>query len=180
MSFSLNIARSASLALVLALGGGVLTGCSDDAVQAQALAPVEIDRATSCELDGMLLIDYAGPKAQIHYAGQEKPSFFCDTVELFNTLLAGEQVRAVRMVYVQDMGKADWEHPEGHWIDAKTAIYVVGSKRHASMGTTIASFAQKADAEKFAGEYGGTVYPYDGIKLDMVDLTGGALHDTRM
>lgn len=133
MSFSLNIARSASLALVLALGGGVLTGCSDEAVQAQALAPVEIDRATSCELDGMLLIDYAGPKAQIHYAGQEKPSFFCDTVELFNTLLAGEQVRAVRMVYVQDMGKADWEHPEGHWIDAKTAIYVVGSKRHGSM-----------------------------------------------
>ncbi len=180
MSFSLNIVRSASLALVLALGGGVLTGCSDEAVQAQALAPVEIDRATSCELDGMLLIDYAGPKAQIHYAGQEKPSFFCDTVELFNTLLAGEQVRAVRMVYVQDMGKADWEHPEGHWIDAKTAIYVVGSKRHGSMGTTIASFAQKADAEKFAGEYGGTVYPYDGIKLDMVDLTGGALHDTRM
>ena len=33
MSFSLNIVRSASLALVLALGGGVLTGCSDDAVQ---------------------------------------------------------------------------------------------------------------------------------------------------
>ena len=66
MSFSLNIARSASLALVLALGGGVLTGCSDEAVQAQTLAPVEIDRATSCELDGMLLIDYAGPKAQIH------------------------------------------------------------------------------------------------------------------
>lgn len=180
MSFSLHIARSTSLALALAFGAGVLTACSDDAAQAQSLAPVEIDRGTSCELDGMLLIDYAGPKAQIHYAGQEQPSFFCDTVELFNTLLAGEQVRPVRMVYVQDMGQADWEHPEGHWIDAKTAVYVVGSKRHGSMGTTIASFAQQADAEKFAGEYGGTVYPYDGIKLDMVDLTGGALHDTRM
>jgi len=180
MNFSLYPLRRVSwlVALILAVGG--LNACSDEAAKAQSFAPVEIDRATSCELDGMLLIDYPGPKAQVHYAGQDRPVFFCDTVELFNTLLAGEQVRPVRMVYVQDMGQADWEHPEGHWIDAKTATYVVGSKRHGSMGTTIASFSQKADAEKFVTEYGGTVYPYDGIKLDMVDLTGGALHDTRM
>lgn len=158
----------------------LLAGCSDKASEQQALAPVEIDRATSCELDGMLLSEYGGPKAQIHYAGQDKPAFFCDTVELFNTLLAGEQVRPIRAVYVQDMGQAEWEHPQGHWIDAKTAIYVVGGKRHGSMGPTIASFAQEADATKFAQEYGGKVLRFADIKLDMVDLSGGALHDTRM
>ena len=158
----------------------LLAGCGDKAAEQQSLAPVEIDRSTSCELDGMLLADYPGPKAQIHYAGQEKPSFFCDTIELFNTLLAGEQVRAVRAVYVQDMGKADWNEPKGHWIDAKTAVYVLGSKRHGSMGPTIASFAQEADAAKFAGEHGGKVLRFADIKLDMVDLSGGALHDTRM
>ena len=159
---------------------GLLSGCSEQAAQQRSLAPVEIDRSTSCELDGMLLADYPGPKAQIHFAGQDKPSFFCDTVELFSTLLAGEQVRAVQAVYVQDMGKADWNEPKGHWIDAKTAVYVLGSKRHGSMGPTIASFAQEADAAKFAGEHGGKVLRFADIKLDMVDLSGGALHDTRM
>ncbi|MCZ2405238.1 MAG: nitrous oxide reductase accessory protein NosL [Burkholderiales bacterium] len=159
---------------------GLLAACGDKPGAAQSLAPVEIDRGTSCELDGMLLADYPGPKAQIHYAGQDRPAFFCDTVELFNTLLAGEQVRAVRAVYVQDMGQAQWEEPQGHWIDAKTAVYVLGSKRHGSMGPTIASFAQEADATKFAAEYGGKVLRFADIKLDMVDLSGGALHDTRM
>ncbi len=169
------------LAAITALGAlGGLVGCGERGGSAQTLAPVEIDRSTSCELDGMLLSDYPGPKAQVHYAGQAAPSFFCDTVELFNTLLAGEQVRAIKAVYVQDMGQAQWEQPVGHWIDAKTAIYVLGSKRHGSMGPTIASFAQEADAVKFAAEYGGKVLRFADIKADMVDLSGGALHDTRM
>jgi copper chaperone NosL len=169
----------AALGGISALGGVV--GCSDQNGTAQAsLAPVEIDRSTSCELDGMLLSDYPGPKAQVHYAGQAQPVFFCDTVELFNTLLAGEQVRAAKAVYVQDMGKADWNQPTGHWIDAKVGIYVLGSKRHGSMGPTIGSFAQQADADKFAAEYGGKVLHFGDITADMVDLTGAALHDTRM
>jgi len=169
------------LAVLAALGSlGGLAGCGERSGGSQALAPVEIDRATSCELDGMLLADYPGPKAQVHYVGQEKPSFFCDTVELFSTLLAGEQVRAVKAAYVQDMGQTDWERPSGHWIDAKTAVYVLGSKRHGSMGPTIASFAQEADAARFAAEYGGKVLRFADIKPDMVDLSGGALHDTRM
>jgi copper chaperone NosL len=169
------------LVALAAIGSlGLLAGCGERASEAQALAPVEIDRSTSCELDGMLLSDYPGPKAQVHYVGQDKPSFFCDTVELFSILLAGEQVRAARAVYVQDMGKADWDAPQGHWVDAKAAFFVLGSKRHGSMGPTIGSFAQEADAARFAAEYGGKVLRFGDIKADMVDLTGGALHDTRM
>ncbi|GDY35718.1 nitrous oxide reductase accessory protein NosL [Acidovorax sp. NB1] len=168
----------AALASLGALTG--IAGCSQADTGAQSLAPVEIDRTTSCELDGMLLADYPGPKAQVHFTGQSKPSFFCDTVELFSTLLAGEQVRAAQAVYVQDMGKADWNAPQGHWIDGKTALYVVGGKRHGSMGPTIGSFAQEADAQKFAAEYGGKVLRFAEIRPAMVDLSGGALHDTRM
>lgn len=172
--------RRAIGTLGLAALSTLLPACGDEAGQAQSIAPVEIDRSTSCELDGMLLADYPGPKAQIHYAGQDKPSFFCDTMELFNTVLAGEQVRAIRAIYVQDMGQADWNAPQGHWIDAKTATYVLGSKRHGSMGPTLASFAQPADATKFVGEYGGKALAYADIQREMVDLSGGALHDTRM
>jgi len=168
--------RTLALGALLGLG---LSAC-DKPPETVALAPVEIDRSTTCELDGMLLSDYPGPKAQVFYVGQDKPVFFCDTIELFSTLLAGEQVRVAKAVYVQDMGQTSWDHPEGHWIDGKTAVYVLGSKRHGSMGPTVASFAQPADAEKFAAEYGGKVLRFADIKPDMVDLSGGAVHDTKM
>ncbi|MBO9679345.1 MAG: nitrous oxide reductase accessory protein NosL [Acidovorax sp.] len=171
-----------ALAAPLGMGLAGLAGCSDrtGTDSAHAAAPTDFDRATSCELDGMLLADYPGPKAQIHYTGQSRPVFFCDTVELFNTLLAGEQVRAVAAVYVQDMGQADWEAPRGHWIDARSAVYVSGSRRHGSMGPTLASFASPEAATRFTTEHGGRVLRFAEITPEMTDLSGGALHDTRM
>ena len=108
-------------AAALAASALTLTACGDDSKSAQALGPVEIDRSTSCSLDGMLLADYPGPKAQVLYADQPKPAFFCDTMELINQLHAGEQVRAVKGAYVQDMGKADWNQPQGNWWSAASA-----------------------------------------------------------
>ena len=142
--------------------------------------PREITGGTSCALDGMLLADYPGPKGQIHYAGQSDPDFFCDLVELFNVYLQPEQVRQVRALFVQDMGQADWDEPRGHWIDARTAFLVVGSRRHGSMGPTIASFAAEADARAFVAGYGGDVVRFDGVTPDKVRLDGGALHDGLM
>jgi len=56
----------------------------------------------------------------------------------------------------------------------------LGGKRHGSMGPTIASFAQESDAKKFAGQWGGKVLRYAEVKPEMVDLSGGALHDSKM
>jgi copper chaperone NosL len=156
-----------------------LLGCGN-AESNTVLAPVEIDPATTCDLDGMLLADYPGPKAQIHYVGTAAPVFFCDTVEMFAALLRPEQVRAVRGAFVQDMGRADWNQPRGHWFDAKAGFYVTGSKRHGSMGPTIASFAAEPDARKFVAEFGGKVLRYAEVKPGMADLGGGAVHDTKM
>ena len=58
-----------------------------------AVAPLDFDRGTSCALDGMLLADYPGPKAQIFYAGQNTPDYFCDTVEMFHIYLTPEQIK---------------------------------------------------------------------------------------
>jgi copper chaperone NosL len=168
--------------LLLAAGAApliALLGCSQEQSVA-TLAPVEIGPATTCDLDGMLLADYAGPKAQIHYAGAAVPVFCCDTVEMFATLLRPEQVKPVRAVFVQDMGRADWDKPRGHWFDARTGLYVVGSKRRGSMGPTIASFVQEADARKFATEYGGRVLRFAEVKPEMADLGGGSVQDGRM
>lgn len=166
------------LLVAAALAAG-LAACGEPAGTSSPVA-VEIDHSTSCALDGMLLADYGGPKAQVHYAGQAEPDFFCDTVEMFHIVLSPEQVRAVRALFVQDMGKADWTEPRGHWIDAKGAYYVLGSDKHGSMGPTIASFGAAGDAERFAGEHGGKVLRFADITPDMVVLDGGTLHDSRM
>lgn len=166
--------------LGLASLGLLLSACGQTGGGDGPPKPVAIGPGTTCELDGMTLADYGGPKAQIHYAGTAAPIFLCDTVEMFNMLLRPEQVRKVVAVYVQDMGAADWDRPVGHWIDATAAWYVHGSKRLGSMGPTIASFAQEADALKHVTEYGGKLMRHGDITVQMVDLGGGADFEARM
>lgn len=157
------------IALLAALGA-----CSNAVQKVIAQEPAD---DTACSLDGMMLKDFAGPKAQVHYT-EGKPDFFCDLPELFGVLLAPEHKRAVAGVFVQDMGKSDWEHPRGNWIDAKSAIYVVGSRKHGSMGPTFGSFSNVQDAEAFVTKEGGKVLRFDQITIDMVGMTGmNNMHD---
>lgn len=162
----------------LAAAGGLLFGCGGKG--GRIVVPSEIDGGTACALDGMLLDGYPGPKGQIWYADDPQPLFFCDNIELFSALLVPEQVRRIDGAWVQDMGLADWDAPVGHWINARSGWYVVGSRRHGAMGPTFASFLQQADAQRFAAAYGGRVLPFAEITAEMVDLRGGALHDTQM
>ncbi len=141
--------------------------------------PQEIAAGTACTLDGMLLGDYPGPKAQIHYT-EGSPEFFCDTVEMFSILLRPESQRHIRAVYTQDMGQTDWKQPRDHWIDARTAHYVQGSALKGSMGPTFAAFARREDAEAFARKHGGKVLRFDEVTPEMADLRGGAAHDEHM
>ncbi len=144
-----------------------------------SIAPQEITAGTSCSLDGMILADFPGPKAQIHYANGE-PDYFCDTMEMFSIYLQPEQKKRVTGIFTQDMGKSDWDVPKGNWIDAKQAFYVLGGKKLGSMGPTLAAFLLKQDADKFAKEFGGKVVSFDQVTPDMVDLMGGAVHDEHM
>lgn len=164
------------IAFVLALGVA-LAACTRD--EPAPAPPQEITAGTACALDGMLLADYPGPKAQIHYR-DGAPEFYCDTVEMFAMVLNPESARRVRAVYTQDMGKADWREPRGNWIDARSAWYVAGSGVKGSMGPTFASFARKEDAEAFAARHGGKVLAFDDVTPEMADLRGGAEHDHRM
>lgn len=154
----------------------LLSACAKPPEQ---IAAIEPGKSASCALDGMLLMDYPGPKGQIQYDKGET-DYFCDTVEMMSIYLRPEQQKRIKGVFTQDMGKADWDKPAGHWIDAKSAYYVLGSKRPGSMGPTLATFAQAADAEAFAKQYGGKVLRFAEITPDMVILDGGVLNDSPM
>lgn len=163
------------MAAILVIG---LAACGE--AERSAPTAVAITESTSCALDGMLLAHFPGPKAQVHFEGSEFPEYFCDTVEMFSVYLRPEQARLVRALYVQDMGKADWDTPRGHWIDARAAFYVVGADARGSMGATIASFAQQGEATHFSREHGGIVLRFDEVTPDMVVLDGGVLNDQKM
>jgi copper chaperone NosL len=168
--------RRVEVVAAAALIAAAVAGCSGRAERAQAQ---DLTRDTVCALDGMLLMDYPGPKGQIHY-DTGPPDFYCDTVEVLAMYLRPEQRRRVIGVFVQDMAKADWTQPNGHWIDARTAVYVFGSRRHGSMGPTAATFARDEDARQFVSQHGGRILRFHEITPEMVALDGGVLRDQRM
>lgn len=161
----------AALALVL------VAACQNDSHTLPP--PHEVNDSTISVLDGMSLKDYPGPKAQIIYADGQT-DFFCDTLGLFSVYLRPEHDHKVSVMYVQDMGAADWQHPVGHWIDAKQATYVVGSKKLGAMGQTFASFANESDAARFVKSEGGKEYHFDQITVDMATTDGGVVKDQNM
>lgn len=163
-------ARLLLAAAVLLLAAGCARQDADTPV-----TPVEITRATASALDGMLLADYPGPKGQVHYAGQSEPEFYCNTRDLLYVHLAPETLRKVRAIFVQDMARADWDEPQGHWIDARSAWYVAGSSRRGSMGPTLASFSAREAAEAFAAQWGGRVLHFDEITPQVVEAPGDGL-----
>jgi copper chaperone NosL len=165
------LARLACIASML-----LLAACSQAIKQAVAQEP---DADTACALDGMVLKDFPGPKAQIQYM-EGKPDFYCDLMELFAVVLAPEQKRRVAGLFVQDMGKADWAHPQGHWIAAKSALYVVGSRKAGSMGPAFASFSNALDAAAFAKTEGGKIVPFDQVTPGMLKSGSGAAHGMAM
>ncbi|MFC4527149.1 nitrous oxide reductase accessory protein NosL [Dyella halodurans] len=154
----------------------LLSACAQPA---GSLGPLDPAADTHCQLDGMALADYPGPKGQIRYADGDT-AYFCDTLELLSMVISPEQVRAMAGAYTQDMAKADWDHPQGHWIEATKAFYVRGSRRNGSMGPTLASFAQRADAEAFAQQQGGQVFAFAQITPAMVRLDGAVGGDHSM
>lgn len=155
--------RLSSLAAIV-----LLAACSQAATR---IMPQEPSADTACALDGMLLLEYPGPKAQMHFA-EGKPEFYCDLLDMFRLMLSPEQKRPVSAMFVQDMGKTSWEHPAGNWIDARTAIYVAGSRKSGSMGATFGSFSSMQDADAFMKKEGGKILRFDQITLETVNSRG--------
>ena len=166
------LVRSAGAAMLLAL----LAGCSPAGKPVQ---PIEPTRETSCALDGMTLLDFPGPKAQIQYS-TGAPDFFCSTMEMFSIYLQPEQKKQITGIFTQDMGKTDWENPKGNWFDAKKGFYVLDSKKLGAMGPTLGAFARKEDAETFAKQHGGKMLQFDQVTIEMVSMSGSVLHDQPM
>jgi copper chaperone NosL len=160
--------RAAMAMLLLAL---LLSACGRPAPTAPPPPPSEVSDEATGYYCGMLLVDHAGPKGQIHLASRDTPLWFSSVRDTIAFLRLPEESRDIVAVYVNDMGKArNWDQPEaGAWVDAHAAWFVVDSAMRGGMGANEAvPFAARTDADAFRDRHGGQVVRLDAIPDDYV------------
>lgn len=129
-------ARLAGVAAALCLSFGAVA--ADNGTQ-----PItDQDQCHSCD---MWITKYPGPKAEIVTKSGHVYKF-CSTKCMTCTLLRLGESDKIAGIWVNDMVGNDWEHPDATFIDAKTAWYVQGSSRKATMGKSLASFSTEEAA----------------------------------
>ena len=131
--------------------------------QQTAATPREPDAHSTGYYCGMALKEHKGPKGQILLKGMSEPLWFSsvrDALTYVEQDLASENELAG--FWVNDMAQGTWDSPApGSWIDARTAWFVVDSKKLAAMGGSEAiPFKDRSVAEAFAKEQGGRITDY--------------------
>lgn len=161
------LSRHLRLGLLAGLFSLFLAGCDNAAEETANLAPVPFQKGDECHVCGMLIEDFPGPKGEAVAPGAVHK--FCSTAELLGWWLQPENQHSGARLYVHDMARSDWNHPDDrHLVDATSAYYVVGVKRPGGMGATLASFAQRADADRMASAEGGRVLSFGEIDQNVL------------
>ncbi|WP_298422271.1 nitrous oxide reductase accessory protein NosL [Rhodoblastus sp.] len=158
-------------ALALALLSALSTASCEKDHDAALPAPREITDSSTAQFCGMALNEHSGPKAQIFVDGLPDPYWFASVRDAFAYLFLPETPKAVVAVYVNDMAKAkSWDHPEaGSWIDAHSAVFVIGSRRHGGMSADEAiPFGSKTAASAFVSAEGGRIVQFADMPQDYV------------
>lgn len=155
---------------VLLFSVSLLGACSDQSdKEAMVHKAVAIEQGEECHLCGMIIKNFPGPKGEQYSTASESINKFCSTRDLFSYVLQPENKRQVREIYVHDMSKTNWDKPSDEkFIDARTAWFVIDSSKKGAMGKTLGSFSLKEDAEVFIQEFGGKLYTFDEITIDIL------------
>ncbi len=161
----LNVFSYQKTLSLLTIGFLLLIGCSKEEVTISF--PIEFDRGHACSVCGMIIVDFPGSKAQIHYKNG-RYDLFCCTLDMFLFYLQPDRPRNITAIYVNDMGKADWKHPENHWIDAKNAFYVYGGDIMGPMGESLVPFSNIKEAEVYKKKHGGKIIRFDEVTMSML------------
>jgi copper chaperone NosL len=129
--------------------------------------PVEFTRDHSCKVCGMIIMDFPGAKAQIHYK-KGRYDVFCSTLDMFLFYLQPDRPGDIAAIYVNDMGKADMARPHGHWIDAENASFVYGGSMMGLMGEALVPFSDIKEAATYVKKHGGSIIRFDEVTMEML------------
>ncbi len=149
----------------------LMAACSQPQAKV-AEVQAHVEQQDRCHLCGMVLVRYPGPKGVANLTSDQQLKF-CSTRDLFEFVLQPDKGRQVVQAMVHDMGGNDWQHPNDQFVTAEDAWYVYGSDRPAAMGPALASFASEASAQAFADEFGGRLFRFDEITLELLNAHKG-------
>ena len=150
------------LLIAMVLLGIALGGCKEDQAKAPP-PPQEITASAIGHFCGMGLLEHVGPKGQVILASRADPIWFTSARDVFAFTMLPEEAKDIRAVYVSYMAKAPgWDEPGAtNWVEARKAFFVIGSRMKGGMGADeTVPFAERAAAERFAGEHGGQVVTF--------------------
>ena len=138
---------------------GVLAATMLTAPRDQARPPaLDVPPGAVAEFCGMTLQQHPGPKAELFVGGRAQPYWFGSVREMFAFTMLPDKPKDIRAIYVTDLARArNWDFPEpGTWIEARAAVFVIGSQRDSHMDADEAApFGDTAAAATFAARNGG-------------------------
>jgi copper chaperone NosL len=152
-------------AIVIILAVLCTASCAREA--AERPAAIEFNRSHACSACGMIIVDFPGAKGQIHYENSRMDAF-CSTLDMLTFYLQPDRPKNIAAIYVNDMARADWEHPKGYWTDAAKAFFIYGGDIMGPMGEAMVPFAQKKDAEDYIKKHGGRIVMLEQVTMEML------------
>lgn len=150
--------------------------------------PVTLTTDDACEVCGMIIPNHPGPSTEIFYrdqrpSGHDNPARFDSTWEAFEYDF--ERDWTVDAFYVTDYSAVEWSlseaggdqlistHPgAAAFVDAETVTFVVGSAIRGAMGRDLIGFSDRADAESFRDDYGGSLGAFDDVTPETIAQLG--------
>lgn len=155
--------------LLNALALSTLLSLSCDGTDNRAPAEAQLlTRDATCSSDGMMLMEFDGPKAQILWENGER-SYFCEAREAFEFWTHPIQRNRIRAFYLQDFGGVEWGSYPDRWILAQDATLVIGSGKLGAMGISYVAFAKASDARIFQLENGGRALLLEEITAEVFE-----------
>ncbi|NPU10978.1 copper resistance protein CopZ [Bradyrhizobium sp. 83002] len=148
----------------------VLTGCNDKQAAAPP-PPIKLTAQAIGHYCGMNLLEHSGPKGQIFAASLIEPVWFSSARDAIAFTMLPDEPKDIQAIYVTDMGRAgNWDNPGAdNWIEARKALFVIGSRLKSGMGSDEAvPFSERTAAERFAAQHGGRVVSFSEVPRDYV------------
>lgn len=133
--------------------------------------PVELTSDATGFYCSMTVAEHAGPKAQVFVSDAAVPLWFPSVRDMFAYTMLPEENQDIRAIYVSDTGATDdyADVAEGAWIEARDALYVLGSEIEGGMGLPEAvPFADRDQAAAFTEKHGGEIVPFNQVSPDFV------------
>ena len=149
----------------------LLAACHDDGRNAPVPPPQAITDSAVAQFCGMSLTEHPGPKGQVFLRGDSKPLWFSSVRDTVAYTMLPEMPKSVAVIYVTDMARTtEWNHPlNGPWVNARKAVFVIGSNRQGGMGADEAvPFSDPTAAQRFVESYGGHIVSFAHIPQSYV------------